>query len=138
VSTFTTGSGNSLRIALIVSDAALRSSIRLLLTVSGMNVDEFRTGREFLAAQPLPCACIVIDCQLSDMPGRHLCAEVIRRSEMLPVIVLAAAPETFTFSPPKHPNLRVIAKPFDTDLLVAAIREVAVDGRQADGLPAVS
>jgi hypothetical protein len=57
---------------------------------------------------------------------------------MLPVIVLAAAPETFTFSPPAHPNLRVIGKPFDTDLLVAAIREVAVDGRQADGLPAVS
>lgn len=138
MSTSTTESGESLRIALIVSDAALRSSIRLLLTASGLNVDEFRTGRGFLAAPPSPYACIVIDCQLSDMPGRRLCSEIIRRSEMLPVIVLATIPETFTYSPPTHPNLRIIGKPFDTDLLVAAIREAAVDGRQADGLPAVS
>lgn len=130
--------GTSLRVALIASDAALRSSIRLLLTVSGIHVDEYRSGREFLTAAPTPYACLVIDCRLPDMTGRRLCAETVGRSGMLPTIVLTASPETFSFTPPVHPNLRVIAKPFDTSHLVDAIRKAAADGRRADELPAAS
>lgn len=110
-----------LRVALIASDDALRSSVRLLLTVSGMTVDEYRTARQLLAAASASYACLVVDCRLADMPGHRLCMEIIRHNREVPIVVLAADLEAFEFVRTARPGIRVVSKPFAGDLLIDTI-----------------
>lgn len=118
----------ALTVALVTSDAALRSSLRLLLTVSGMNVHEYRTAQEFLAAGPGPYACLVVDCQLADMPGHRICAEAAGHNKRLPVVILAAFPEDFEAANGAHPGIHVVRKPFDGDFLINTIEDSAGTG----------
>lgn len=115
----------ALRVALVASDDALRSSVRLLLTVSGMKVDEYRTARQLLAARPASYACLVVDCRLSDMHGRRLCSEVIRLAHAVPVVVLSASPGVFDFATVARPNVRVVGKPFPGELLIETVSQAA-------------
>lgn len=118
----------ALTVALVTSDAALRSSLRLLLTVSGMDVHEYRTAQEFLAAGRGPYACLVADWQLADMPGYRMCAEAIVRDKHLPVVVLAAFPEDVEAANGAHPGIHVVSKPFDGDFLINTIEYSAGTG----------
>lgn len=127
-----------LMVALVASDAALRSSVRLLLAVSGMEVHEYRTAEEFLATESRPFACLVIDCRLAGMPGQRLCLEAGRRDRHLPVVVLAACPAEFEFAKRLRPDIRVVGKPFQGDLLINTIEEAAgvdPDNRENDRAP---
>lgn len=110
------------RVALIASDTALRSSVQLLLTVSGMAVAEFRSAREFLSDSSGPYACVVTDWQLSDMPGFRLCRELGRCEPGLPVVVLAASPEALDFAGLGRMGIRVVDKPFNSDRLIQTIK----------------
>lgn len=116
-----------LRVALIASDDALRSAVRLLLTVSGMTVDEYRTARQLLAAASASYACLIVDCRLADMPGHRLCMEIIRHNHELPIVVLAADPEAFEFVRTARPGIRVVSKPFAGELLIDSIMRSTAD-----------
>jgi FixJ family two-component response regulator len=117
---------------LVVSDDALRSSVRLLLGVSGMDVREHRTARSYLATAPEPFRCLVVDCRLADMPGRRLCMQAVRHNEGAPIVVLTTSPEDFELAGLARPNLRIVRKPFNGDLLIDTIKEVTVT-REGDG-----
>lgn len=121
------------QIALVASDTALRSSIRLLLNVSGIAVREYRTAREFLAPEPAWYDCLVIDSQLADMQVYRLCLEANRRDERVPIVVLATSPDALEFAKLAISNLRVIGKPFESDLLVGMIIEAAAAGPKDGG-----
>lgn len=110
-----------LKVALVASDTALRASVRLLLTVSGMAVREFRTARDFLSDSSGPYACVVADWRLADMPACRLCRELDRRDPGLPVVVLAASPEALDVAGLDRKGIRVVDKPFNGDLLVETI-----------------
>lgn len=128
----------ALRVALVASDDALRSSVRLLLTVCGMQVDDYRTARQLHAARPASYACLVVDCRLSDMQGSRLCSEVIRLAHAVPVVVLSASPGVFDFARIARPNVRVVEKPFPGELLVDTIRQAAgglPDHGEGNGTP---
>lgn len=117
-----------LTVALVATDDALRSSVRLLLTVSGMVVHEYRTAQAFLAADSGAYSCLVVDCQLADMPGRQLCMETIRQNGQVPIVVLAAAPEAFELTDAARAKVRLVSKPFEGELLIGTIEESAGAG----------
>jgi len=122
-----------LRVGLVASDDALRSSVRLLLAVSGMDVQQYRTAQEFLASGPDSYSCLVIDCQLADMSGHELCIEAIRQNARIPIVLLAASPEAFHLTDTTLANVRVVSKPFAGDVLTDAIEESAGAGSDDSG-----
>ena len=122
-----------LTIGLVASDDALRSSVRLLLTVSGMVVHEYRTGQDLLAAGPGSYSCLVVDCQPAGRSGCELCMETIRQNEQVPVVVLAASPEALKLTDAARMDIRVVSKPFEGDVLIHAIEESAGGGPDDKG-----
>lgn len=114
-----------LRVALVASDEALRASVRMLLTVSGMEVHEYRTAQQLLADGPASYACLIVDCRLSGMSGRRLCMEIIRHHCEIPIVVLAACPECLDFVKASRPSIRVVRKPFAGDLLIDTVTKSA-------------
>lgn len=110
-----------LQVDLVVADVALRSSLRMLLSVSGMEVREHRTARAYLATRPATRGCLVVDIQLADMRDRRFCIELVELSRHIPVVVLTSAPEDFELARCMSPNIRVIGKPFTSELLVDAV-----------------
>jgi len=117
-------------VALVAGDNALRSSLRLLLTVSGIQVQDYRSARDYLAATADPHRCLIADCRLPDMPGRGLCLEVIKRAPRTSIIILTASPEEFEFVRAARPNVCVLSKPFDVERLVDAVTEALESGHQ--------
>lgn len=125
-------------VSLVAGDDALRSSVRMLLVVSGMDVHEYRTIRDYVTAPPGWHRCLVVDSPVTNIPDHRLCMEVIRRKQQAPMVVLSAAPEEFELATFAHPNIRAIRKPFEGELLVAAIHESAgagSDNRDEDRAP---
>lgn len=115
------------RVDLVAGDNALRSSIRMLLSVSGMEVHEYRTARAYLTARPAPPGCLVADWRPADMPGRRFCVELNELSRRIPVVVLTSSPEEFELAGSGYPNIRIIRKPFASQILVNAIVESAAE-----------
>ncbi len=126
-----------LQIALVVGDDALRSAIRMLLTVSGALVTEYGTAKGYLESAQTPGRCLVIDCQLPDMPRRWLRDQIAHLGRHTPIVVVTAYPEEFEPVRTTHENICVIHKPFDGSHFIQSvadtIRTSAGDyGAQAD------
>lgn len=110
-----------LQVDLVAADDALRSSVRMLLSVSGMTVREHRTTRAYLATRPATRGRLVADCLVADLCDRHFWIELAELSRHIPVVVLTSAPEDFELAGAMSPTLRVIGKPFTSELLLDAV-----------------
>jgi len=70
-------------------DAAVRNSLRELLTSVSLPVETFASGKDFLDSfQPERPGCLVLDVRLRDENGLDLQDELARRDVSLPIIVL--------------------------------------------------
>lgn len=112
-----------LQIALVVGDDALRSAIRMLLTVSGALVTEYRTAKTYLESAQTLRRCLVIDCQLPDMPRRWLRDQIVHLGRATPIVVVTAYPEEFEPVRITHENIRVIHKPFEGSHFIQSVRD---------------
>lgn len=109
-------------VAIIAGDPDMRSSIAMLLTVSGMEARGYRTAKEFMTARFQPHHCVVVSCPLPDIPDRHLCAALMRRTLPVPIILLTDFPDAFEFPAIDGATIQVLRRPFQGDVLLCTIK----------------
>lgn len=124
-------------VALVVADDALRSALKMLLTVFGLRVTEYRTIAAFLISAAAMPQCLVVDCQLPETPRRLLCEEILELDERIPVVLVTTYFEEFDALRAEHPNIYVVRKPFVGNHLVRTVGD-ALHTAFGTGLPGVS
>jgi FixJ family two-component response regulator len=111
-------------IFIVDDDEATRDSLRLLLEAEGFEAREFAAGKVFLDdVRPAEGDCLVLDINMPGMNGFELLAELRRRGESLPVIVVTARADAATRSRAQAGGaLAVLEKPHRACELLALLR----------------
>jgi len=112
-------------VLVVEDDAHIRRVLRTLLENEGYAVAEAADGVEGLArALETPPACLLTDTMMPRMDGLTLLQHLRARNLAVPAFIVSAASSL----PPAEELrdlgvLRVFAKPFDFDALLAAVRQ---------------
>lgn len=109
-------------VAIVAGDPDLRSSIEMLLTVSGMETRAYRTAKEFTTARFQPHHCVVASCPVPDVPDNLLCAALAMRTLPLPIILLTDFTDAFDFPGIDGETIRILRRPFRSDILLDTIK----------------
>src|SRR5712692_2199928 len=105
-------------------DVSMRESVESLLRTVGLNVASFASAQEFLArpGSEIP-SCIVLDVKLPGLSGLELQQELARADVQIPIIFLTGHGDIrMSVRAMKAGALEFLTKPFDAELLLAAIR----------------
>ncbi len=116
-------------------DPAMRDSLRWLLESVGLAVVTYPTAAEFLGARnPDAAGCLVLDVRMPGMSGLDLQAELVRRGDEIPTIVITGHAEVpMAVRAVKAGALDFIEKPFSDQLLLDRVRQaIDVDRRQRE------
>jgi two-component system response regulator FixJ len=121
-------------IYLVDDDEAVRESVHLLLEATGYRVESHASPIDFLALPSLrPEACLIVDVYMPEMDGLALQAELNRRNERIPVIVMTGhADVPLAIRAMKAGALDFLEKPFERNALIAAV-ERALDRARLEG-----
>jgi FixJ family two-component response regulator len=124
-------------VALVDDDALFRDTLASLLEMSGMAVEQYDTGEEFLAAAAEDCqaACVVIDVQLGTMTGLEVAQQLPEVGFRRPVIFMTGAVEaSFEKQAQELGCAAFLRKPFRRDVLIEAIMAATTaQDRQGQG-----
>ena len=119
-------------IYVIDDDDAVRQSLEFLLKTAGLKVRSFDSGKAFLNVLPqVQSGCIVTDVRMPEITGIDLLKKVKATNADLPVIVITGHGDiTLAVEAMKIGAVDFLEKPFDDDLLLAAVRSAL--SRDAD------
>jgi two-component system, LuxR family, response regulator FixJ len=119
-------------IYVIDDDDAVRQSLEFLLKTAGINVRGFESAKAFLNVLPeVNFGCIITDVRMPEMTGIDLLRHIKEIGADLPVIVITGHGDiSLAVEAMKIGAVDFLEKPFDDDLLLAAVRS-ALD-READ------
>jgi two-component system response regulator FixJ len=109
---------------LIDDDEAVRSSLAFLLSTAKIGVQTYESATAFLAALPdAKTGCVVTDVRMPGMSGLDLLRELKARKLAMPVIVITGHGDVqLAVEAMKIGAADFIEKPFDDDVLLAAVR----------------
>ncbi len=113
-------------IFIVDDDDAIRRALTALLSVKGYVVKSFESAEAFLAALPakLPGGCALVDVRMAGMSGLDLHREMKRRGIALPVIIITGHGDVpLAVAALKAGVADFIEKPFDSDVILAAIHD---------------
>jgi len=80
-----------MRIAIVDDDRGVRKALRRLLMASDFEVDDYASGREFLAVRSgSQVACVIADLKTPDLGGGELLRALSDRGDTVPVIIMTA------------------------------------------------
>lgn len=115
------------RVALIEDDEDLRASTTQLLTLAGFTVDAYPVAAPALAAiQPEFAGVVVTDVRLPHMSGTEVFEILRARDPSLPVILITGHGDVaMAVAALKAGAWDFLTKPFDPDILVAAVARAA-------------
>jgi two-component system response regulator FixJ len=115
-------------------DDAMRDSLSFLLETAGVSVRTYESPVPFLAALPVERpACLITDVRMPEMSGTDLLRRLEEIGEKLPVIVITGHGDvSLAVEAMKLGAADFIEKPFDDDILLAAVRS-ALEDRQRRG-----
>jgi FixJ family two-component response regulator len=125
--------GDTIHVALVDDDAAVRDSLQLFLTRRQLKVTCFETAEQFLKARDgyESFHCIVTDVRMPGMSGLDLVNYLIDRGWIRPIIVITGHGDVdMAVSAVKAGAFDFIEKPFDESRLLASIRDAVEKGRQ--------
>lgn len=113
-------------------DRAVRDSLSFLLDIAGYRVVPHESAEHFLAAAALDGpGCAVVDVRMPGMSGMELQQELNRRQATLPVVVITGhADVAMAVAALKAGAIDFIEKPFDDEVLLAAVRSAIDRGRR--------
>ena len=122
----------------IDDDESARHSLEFLLDVAGVRVRSFASADAFLkAAPPLAGACVVTDVRMPGKNGIELAEDLQRRGAGLPVIVITGhADVPLAIQAMKAGVADFIEKPFDDEVMLAAIRKALAQQASDAGVAA--
>ena len=111
-------------IYVIDDDDAVRQSLEFLLKTAGITVRSFESGKAFLEVLPeIRSGCIVTDVRMPEITGIDLLRRVKETKPFLPVIVITGHGDiSLAVEAMKIGAVDFLEKPFDDDLLLAAVR----------------
>ncbi|MFW2448849.1 MAG: response regulator FixJ [Qipengyuania pacifica] len=110
---------------IIDDDESARDSLEFLLDVAEIRVRSFVSADAFLkSAPPLSGACVVTDVRMPGTSGVELAEQLKKRDDRVPVIVMTGhADVPLAIQAMKAGAADFIEKPFDDEVLLAAIRK---------------
>lgn len=110
---------------IIDDDESARDSLEFLLDVAEIRVRSFTSADAFLkSAPPLSGACVVTDVRMPGTSGVELAEQLKKRDDSVPVIVITGhADVPLAIQAMKAGAADFIEKPFDDEVLLAAIRK---------------
>ncbi len=110
---------------IVDDDAAVRRSLARLMRASGLEVRDFRSAQEFLAAATVSGpSCVVLDLRMPGMTGLELQAEMERRHLELPIIFVTGHGDVPSCAQAlKAGALEFLEKPFDGEQLLESVRQ---------------
>jgi len=119
-------------IYVIDDDDAVRHSLEFLLKTAGITVRGFESAKAFLEIMPqISSGCIITDVRMPEITGIELLKRVKAVNPDLPVIVITGHGDiSLAVEAMKIGAVDFLEKPFDDDLLLAAVRTALI--RDAD------
>ena len=116
-------------IRIVDDDDAIRRALTRLIESMGMRVETFASPEELLAHDlASDTGCLLLDVKLPGMDGFELHERIVEDGNDVPVIFITAHPHEASRSRAKQADaVAFLEKPFDDDMLLAAIRE-ALEG----------
>ena len=114
-------------------DVSVRESLELLISSAGWRPETFASAEEFLAhpRANVP-SCLVLDVSLPDLNGLDVQKRVVDRTGMPIIFITGYGDVPMTVEAMKAGAVEFLTKPFDDDVLLAAIRDAI--GRSLDTL----
>src|SRR5215469_11798213 len=111
-------------IFIVDDDAPTRDSLRLLLEAEGFEACEFAAGTAFLdIVRPAEGDCLILDLTMPGMNGFEVLAELRRRGDSLPVIIVTAHADPATRSRASAGGaFGLVEKPHRASELLALVR----------------
>ena len=125
-------------IYVIDDDDAVRQSLEFLLKTAKLSVRSFESAKAFLEILPqIRSGCVITDVRMPDITGIDLLRRVKEIKLDLPVIVITGHGDiSLAVEAMKIGAVDFLEKPFDDDLLLAAVRvrtQLGRRHRQAQG-----
>lgn len=108
----------------IDDDEAVRQSLAFLLRANEIEVQTYESGSAFLAVAPgLKSGCVVTDVRMPEVSGIELLRRLKELKVPLPVIVITGHGDVpLAVEAMKFGAAEFLEKPFDDDILLAAVR----------------
>jgi FixJ family two-component response regulator len=119
-------------------DISVRESLEALLQCEGWEVETFSTAKDFLSRpRAVVPSCLVLDVTLPDLDGLEVQQRIADRIEMPIIFITGHGDVPMTVRAMKAGAAEFLTKPFDDDILLAAIghaidRSHAALGEEAD------
>ena len=112
-------------VCVVDDDSSIREAIEGLLRAEGIQVETYRTAREFLTrARAEPAGCLILDVDLPGLSGLELQRELSRTDVHIPIIFLTGHGDIpMSVRAIKAGALEFLTKPFDPEDLLDAIQE---------------
>jgi FixJ family two-component response regulator len=110
---------------IIDDDAGVRASIQGLLKSAGLRFESFETAQEFLRTEhPDGPSCLVLDVRLPGISGLKFQDELTRAGVHIPIVFITGYGDIpTTVKAMKSGAVDFLTKPFNDDILLAAIRQ---------------
>jgi two-component system response regulator FixJ len=119
----------SYTVHIVDDEESVRKSLAFLLTMCGFAVRVHASATAFLTIAPtLEKGCLVTDLRMPDMSGVELLRRLSEAQALMPAIVVTGHGDVpMAVEAMKAGALDFIEKPFEEDVLVAAVRKAAAE-----------
>jgi FixJ family two-component response regulator len=112
-------------VSIVDDDPSVRRALERLVEAAGYAVETFASAEEFLGSTSLgPVECLILDVHLNGMNGLDLKELLVARGNTVPVIFITAHDDAPTRARVDQSGSAFLAKPFDRQALIGAIRGV--------------
>jgi FixJ family two-component response regulator len=113
-------------VSIVDDDPSVRRALERLVEAAGYAVETFASAEEFLdSTSSGPIACLILDVHLNGMNGLELQERLVARGSAVPVIFITAHDDAPTRERIDRSGAAAfLAKPFDRQALIGAIRSV--------------
>jgi len=128
---------NDTIVHVVDDDEAVRDSIAFLLDTADLKVRTYESATAFLATTDRPAGCIVTDVRMPDISGIELAHRLRDEGSAEPVIIITGhADVPLAIEAMRAGVVDFIEKPFDDEVLLAAIRRVMAQADEASSADA--
>jgi FixJ family two-component response regulator len=112
-------------VVVIEDDDSVRRALARLLRAEGFVVETWSSAEDYLTLDESATACLVLDVRLGGMSGFGLQDHLLAAGRVVPIIFISGHADALGFERLRLPGtVALIAKPLDTDRLLALLAEV--------------